>query len=165
MGGLNASVPSIQFTLPVIGFGISLLAVLSAVLQVIQTRMMTPRTDDPQAATQQRIFLVLPLISVVYGQFLPAGLFLYWIMTTIFSIGQQYLIAGWGGLFPLFGWTPAFVAGHTPRFPVPPPVARPRTGESDSEAPSTRRTPAEKAQGTVRPAKDRGRTSRRGRRR
>ena len=68
--------------------------------------------------------LLLPLlISIVYGGFLPAGLFIYWITATIFSIVQQYLIVGWGGMFPLFGWTPAFAAGHTPRFPVamPPP--------------------------------------------
>ena len=28
--------------------------------------------------------LFLPLISVVYGGFLPAGLFIYWITATIF---------------------------------------------------------------------------------
>ena len=51
--------------------------------------------------------LFLPLISVAYGGFLPAGLFIYWIVATIFSIVQQYLIVGWGAMFPLFGWTPA----------------------------------------------------------
>ena len=45
--------------------------------------------------------LFLPLISIVYGGFLPAGLFIYWITATIFSIAQQYLIVGWGGMFPL----------------------------------------------------------------
>ena len=50
--------------------------------------------------------LFLPLISVVYGGFLPAGLFIYWIVATVFSIVQQYLIVGWGSMFPLFGWTP-----------------------------------------------------------
>ena len=58
--------------------------------------------------------LFLPLISVVYGGFLPAGLFIYWIVATIFPIVQQYLIVGWGSMFPLFGWTPAFAA-TTPR--------------------------------------------------
>ena len=60
--------------------------------------------------SQQRVFLILPLFSLIYGWFLPAGLFIYWITTTIFSIVQQYLINGWGGLFPLFGWTPGFAA-------------------------------------------------------
>ena len=44
--------------------------------------------------------LFLPLISVVYGGFLPAGLFIYWIMATIFSIVQQYLIVGLGRHVP-----------------------------------------------------------------
>ncbi|MFI5262214.1 MAG: hypothetical protein ACHQZR_06655, partial [Candidatus Limnocylindrales bacterium] len=91
-----------------------------------------------------------------------AGLFLYWIVTTIFSIVQQYLTVGWGSLFPLFGWTPAFAVGHTPRFGITsaPPV-RPRP----SEAPVSQREPKEAASGTVRPTKKRARTSRRGRRR
>ena len=69
------------------------------------------------------MMLFLPLISVVYGGFLPAGLFIYWIVATIFSIVQQYLIVGWGSMFPIFGWTPGFAVDHTPRFPVsmPPP--------------------------------------------
>ena len=77
------------------------------------------------SARQQRVFLILPLFSLVYGWFLPAGLFIYWITTTIFSIVQQYLINGWGGLFPLFGWTPGFAVNHTPRFPVAPLTPRP----------------------------------------
>ena len=58
--------------------------------------------------------LFLPLISIAYGGFLPAGLFIYWITATIFPIVQQYLIVGWGAMFPIFGWTPAFAAA-TPR--------------------------------------------------
>ena len=82
-----------------------------------------PANDDPNARIQRQTMLFLPLISVVYGGFLPAGLFIYWITATIFSIIQQYLIVGWGSMFPLFGWTPAFATNHTPRFPVamPPP--------------------------------------------
>ena len=147
------------------GFGLSILALLSAVLQLVQTRMVTPQTNDPQQRAQQRTFLFLPLISLVYGGFLPAGLFLYWIATTVFSIAQQYLIVGWGSLFPLFGWTPPFAVDHTPRFPV---TAAPSGSGSASSPPSlTSRSsdPLDRAAGTVRPSKQRGRTSRRGRRR
>ena len=100
-------------------FGLSLLALASALLQLVQTRMMTTPSDDPQQRSTQRVFLILPLISLIYGWFLPAGLFIYWITTTIFSIVQQFLINGFGGLFPLFGWTPGFASNHQPRFPVP----------------------------------------------
>jgi len=161
---IDAHKPEILFY--VIGFGVSALAIISALLQLVQTRMMQPPTDDPQARSQQRIFLILPLFSLIYGALLPAGLFIYWITTTIFSIVQQFLIAGFGGLFPLFGWTPPFAVGHKPRFPVQPftprPVAAPADGGSDSAA---RRSAAESAAGTIKPARSRGRTSRRGRRR
>ena len=163
LGNLNASVPQISFMLPVIGFGVSILAIISALLQLVQTRMMTPATSDPQMKAQQRTFLLLPLLSVVYGSFLPAGLFIYWIVTTIFSIVQQYLIAGWGSIFPLFGWTPSFALGHTPRFAITevPPVRAP--AKDGGEA--AHRSAADSAAGTVRPNKQRARTSRRGRRR
>lgn len=169
-GGLPANLPEIfLMVLPGI-FGLSLLALVAAILQVVQTRMMATQSDDPQVRSQQRIFLILPLFSLIYGWFLPSGLFIYWITTTLFSIVQQYLISGWGALFPLFGWNPGFARNHTPRFPVKPiaPLADPRAtgagslGDSSTPA-SARRTTVDSAAGTIKPA--RGRTSRRGRRR
>jgi YidC/Oxa1 family membrane protein insertase len=169
LGGLDASQKEILFSLPsslpvVGGFGLSALAMLSAFLQLVQTRMMTPQSTDPSTRAQSRVFLVMPLFSVIYGAFLPSGLFIYWITTTIFSIVQQYLIAGFGALFPLFGWTPAFVTAHQPRFPVfAPPAPGPNTLSSTSQP--DRRSAADRAAGTVRPSRERARTSRRGRRR
>ncbi|MFN8623613.1 MAG: YidC/Oxa1 family membrane protein insertase [Chloroflexota bacterium] len=169
-GAMPANVPEIFINILPGLFGLSLLALVAAILQLIQTRMMATQSDDPQARSQQRIFLILPLFSLFYGWFLPAGLFIYWITTTIFSIVQQYLINGWGGLFPLFGWTPGFAKNHKPRFPVKaitPPVTPGAPGSSalnDAAAPaSSRRTATDSAAGTIKPA--RGRSSRRGRRR
>jgi YidC/Oxa1 family membrane protein insertase len=160
----DAHVPEVLFR--VFGFGISILAIISALLQLIQTRMMQTVTDDPQVKSQQRIFLVLPLFSLIYGGLLPAGLFIYWITTTIFSIVQQYLIAGWGGLFPIFGWQPGFTKGHQPRFPIPPMTPRATTQATGPGAqPGTRRSATDSAAGTIKSARTRARTSRRGRRR
>ena len=171
LGGLDASKPEILFTLPGIGFGVSLLAICSALLQLVQTRMMMPvTTGDPNARTTQTTFMIIPLISIVYGAFLPAGLFIYWIVTTVFSIVQQYLTVGWGSFFPLFGWTPAFAVGHRPRFGLKDqqlltaPKAKPSGSTATAAAPA-RRDPATSAAGTVRPARKRGPSSRRGRRR
>jgi YidC/Oxa1 family membrane protein insertase len=167
-GGLPANLPEI-FIMVLPGlFGLSILALVSALLQLVQTRMMTTATDDPQQRSTQRVFLILPLISLIYGWFLPAGLFIYWVTTTIFSIVQQFLINGYGGLFPLFGWTPGFAKDHTPRFPVPAftPRSEPTSTQPGSTgatpAASARRSTADSAAGTIRPAK---RSSRRGRRR
>ena len=148
-----------------IALGLSILAIASAALQLVQSRMMLPRTrpedDDPNTKIQRQTMLFLPLISVAYGGFLPAGLFIYWITATIFSIVQQYLIVGWGGMFPLFGWTPGFATDHTPRFPVsmpPPPEPGKRAAIlTDADKKTT-------AASTIRP-RERGRQGRRGRRR
>ena len=164
---INVGLPSTIFSVALGGFvlGISILAIISAGLQLVQSRMMLPLTrpedDDPNTKIQRQTMLFLPLISVVYGGFLPAGLYIYWITATIFSIVQQYLIVGWGGMFPLFGWTPRFAADHTPRFPVtmPPPPDPGKRAAILTDA--DKKTTADK---TIRP-KERGRQGRRGRRR
>jgi YidC/Oxa1 family membrane protein insertase len=165
-GGLPANLPEVFLALPFLfGLGLSLLAVVSALLQLVQTRMMMTRTDDPQQRTQQRMFLLLPAFSLIYGGILPAGLFIYWITTTVFSIVQQFLINGYGGLFPLFGWTPGFATDHTPRFPVrmPEPKPRPEGAGGAASTQTTQRSTRDSAAGTIRPA--RRRSNRRGRRR
>ena len=154
-----------QAFLTVLGFGISFLAIASALLQLVQSRMMLPAPDpdntDPNARIQRQTMLFLPLISVVYGGFLPAGLFIYWIVATLFQIVQQYLMVGWGSMFPLFGRTPAFAVNHTPRFPVamPPPPDPAKRAAILTDA--DKKTTADK---TIRP-RERGRQGRRGRRR
>ena len=159
----NIALP--QAFLTIAGFGLSFLAIVSALLQLIQSRMMLPvadpANDDPNVRIQRQTMLFLPLISVVYGGFLPAGLFIYWIVATVFSIVQQYLIVGWGAMFPFFGRTPAFAVDHTPRYPVgmPPPLdpAKRSAILTDAEKKST-------ADKTIR-HRERGRQGRRGRRR
>jgi YidC/Oxa1 family membrane protein insertase len=167
LGNLDVSKPSTFLNIGVGGFvlGLSVLAIISALLNLVQSRMMLPignaNSDDPNTKIQRQTMLFLPLISVVYGGFLPAGLFIYWITATVFQIAQQYLIVGWGGMFPIFGWTPAFAAGHTPRFPVampPPPDPSKRAAIlTDADKKTT-------ASSTIRP-RERGRQGRRGRRR
>ena len=173
LGNLDAHVPELLIAIPngflgdkVHPFGLSGLALVAAVLQLIQSRMMTPRTTDPQTQSQQRIFMILPLFSLFYGWFLPAGLFIYWIVFTAYSIVQQYLIVGWGSLFPLFGWTPGFAQGHQPRFPVTSgPIKRPDSAADGRSTTPDSRSPEDRAAGTIRPDRQRARTSRRGRRR
>ena len=164
---INVGLPSTVFSVALGTFvlGISILAIASAGLQLVQSRMMLPKTkpedDDPNTKIQRQTMLFLPLISIVYGGFLPAGLFIYWITATIFSIAQQYLIVGWGGMFPLFGRTPRFALDHTPRFPVsmPPPPEPSKRAPILNDA--DKKTTAAK---TIRP-RERGRQGRRGRRR
>jgi YidC/Oxa1 family membrane protein insertase len=166
-GTIDVSKPSTIFDIHLGSFvlGISILAIVAALLQLVMSRMMLPQTkpadDDPNTRIQRQTMLLLPLISVAYGGFLPAGLFIYWITANIYTIIQQYLIVGWGGTFPVFGWTPAFALGHTPRFPVsmPPPPEPTKRAPILNDA--DKKTTADK---TIRP-RERGRQGRRGRRR
>ncbi len=168
--GINWSLAEPVTTgLAIAGFGISILAIVSSLVQLVASRMTLPVTDpkndDQNTKVQRQMAYFLPLISIVYGGFLPAGLFLYWITATIIQIVQQYLIIGWGGMFPIFGWYPAFARGHTPRFPVQIPKARPPApGQPTSAAERAKSVDRDlSAKSTIRPNRTRG--GRRGRRR
>ena len=121
--------------------------------------------DDQNVKLQRQMAYFLPLISILWGSTLPAGLFLYWITATLIQIGQQYLILGWGGMFPLFGWYPEFARNHSPRFPVKIPQPKPPApGQPTSTAERSKAVDRDlSARSTIRP--NRTRTARRGRRR
>lgn len=72
-----------------------ILGLLAGISQYWQSRMMLPKTEnnDPTArvmALQTTYFL--PLFSVFISLRLPAGLPLYWVVTTLFAVAQQYYI-------------------------------------------------------------------------
>ena len=152
----------------IFGFGISVLAIVSSLFQVVASRMTLPaadpKNDDPNIKVQRQMAYFLPLISILYGGVLPAGLFIYWITATVIQIFQQYLILGWGSMFPLFGWYPEFARNHQPRFPVKmPEIQPPKPGQPSAPE---RAKPVDRdisAQSTIRP--NRTRSGRRGRRR
>jgi YidC/Oxa1 family membrane protein insertase len=152
------------------GFGISILAVISSLVQLVASRQalapVDPRmADDPNVKVQRQMAYFLPLISILYGGMLPAGLFLYWITSSLFQIGQQFLVVGWGGTFPLFGWYPEFAKNHTPRYHVTLPEPKPiEPGKSTSAAERSKALDRDlSVQSTIRP--NRKGSGRRGRRR
>lgn len=106
------------------GYAILLVPVITALLQMIQSKMMfasqkspepaTPETslavkdgekpqkkstsDDFASAMQTQTMYIIPLV-IGYSSFnFPLGLSLYWNTFTIFGIIQQYTMNGWGSL-------------------------------------------------------------------
>jgi YidC/Oxa1 family membrane protein insertase len=82
--------------------GYLVLPILAGLTTFVQTKMMTPAggvgQDPTQAAMTQNITLIMPaFIGFISLQF-PAALALYWVVSNLFSIGQQYFITGWGSL-------------------------------------------------------------------
>ncbi len=68
-----------------------ILAIIAGVLQFVQARMALttqPQTTQGAAMSKQMAYL-LPVMIIVIGWNLPAGLTLYWITTTLFSIAEQ----------------------------------------------------------------------------
>ena len=65
-----------------------ILPVIYMVTMFIQTKL-NPTPADPM---QARMMLMMPLIFGVTFFFFPSGLVLYWVVSNIFSIGQQWYI-------------------------------------------------------------------------
>ncbi len=53
-----------------------------------------------QSIQQQMVYL-MPIMTVVIASRFPSGLALYWVVTTLFSFGQQLIVSGPGGLITL----------------------------------------------------------------
>lgn len=99
---LNLAVPDPTHILPI----------LAALFTFIQVRMIQgvrkpaqlapgadPKTANVQQQTMSLMTYVTPVITLVIGLQYAAGLSLYWVVGTLFAVGQQYFIYGWGGLF------------------------------------------------------------------
>ena len=103
-------ISAIPFDLP------GVLVVLTAFATLIQSKMMLPepipeekndtkeeRKDKEDLSTaltssQGQLVYLLPLIILWSGTRFPAGLALYWLVSTLVGIYQQYTITGLGGI-------------------------------------------------------------------
>ena len=72
----NLSAPDPYFILPIV----------MGAAQFWQTKM-TPTTADP---SQQRIMMFMPIMFTMMSLSFPSGLVLYWLVSTVFTIIQQY---------------------------------------------------------------------------
>lgn len=77
-----------------------ILAVLAGASQFWQTKMLAApkepkipgaKDESMTSALNKQMMYLLPLMMVYFGYTFPAGLALYWIVSTFFTIGQQYI--------------------------------------------------------------------------
>jgi YidC/Oxa1 family membrane protein insertase len=71
------------------------LGVVAGLAQFWQSKLMMPKTqgqDSTQKIMAMQTTYILPVISAIIAIKLPAGLPLYWIVTTLFAVAQQYYI-------------------------------------------------------------------------
>ena len=70
------------------------LVVVTAVLQFVQARMAVSSatfTDKAQRISSQVVTFVAPVITLVIFAQLPAAVSVYWLVSSLLSVGQQYL--------------------------------------------------------------------------
>jgi len=74
-------------------------AVLAGIIQFFQTKMLAPKLNKKQAKEanmasimQKQMLYIFPVITIIILLKLPSALGLYWIVSGIFSIIQQYFI-------------------------------------------------------------------------
>ncbi|HIC87798.1 MAG TPA: hypothetical protein EYP04_00085, partial [Anaerolineae bacterium] len=78
------------------------LPVLFIITQVALQRMSTaqqPAGGEQQKAMNQ-MFMIMPLMFALFTLQVPSGLTLYWVVSNILQIAQQYLVTGWGAQHP-----------------------------------------------------------------
>lgn len=71
-------------------------AVVAGLAQYWQSKMLmgSKKSTGMAAAMSQQMLYIMPIITIIIGAQLPAGLTVYWLMTTVFSIVQQYIVLG-----------------------------------------------------------------------
>jgi YidC/Oxa1 family membrane protein insertase len=99
---LNLAKPDPFFILPL----------LAGLTQLLLSKMILPATEKHPEPTlekekdmedmiytmQSQMLYLWPLLIIIIGWQLPSGLILYWVVTNIFSLVQQYFVSGLGGL-------------------------------------------------------------------
>jgi YidC/Oxa1 family membrane protein insertase len=140
--GLDLAQVDSVFSISIAGFALSGLALIAAILQFVQVKMTSPRPnpDDPTSTTTSTMVYLFPLLTLFWGGLFPSGLILYWAVYTAYLVVHQYLMMGWGNLFPIFGWTPRF-APNSDELASPKrraPDAEPEEQAGDRPQPSTR---------------------------
>ncbi len=91
------------------------LPVVAGAAQLFASVMAMPRKQVVSADPQQRMFQSMayyfPLMTVVFAWGFASGLAVYWIASTLFQVGQQYFVTGWG---QLPRWLPLLARVPTP---------------------------------------------------
>jgi YidC/Oxa1 family membrane protein insertase len=152
------------------GFALSALAIVAAILQFVQVKMTSPRpnAEDPTSSMTSTMTYTFPLLTIFWGGIFPSGLILYWITYTAYLVIQQFIIMGWGNLFPLFGWQPSWAP--SPETGITPATRQKKVESTDAPAnapdPKSRAPASGGSRNNPRPANRRsGSAKRRGRRR
>lgn len=107
---LNLSQPDPLYILPVLA-GLSQLLFSIVMQSGLKTEVKAPKQKNKRQkeedslemaqSMQKQMLYIMPIMTTVIALKFPSGLALYWAVSTIFSLIQQLIVSGPGGLTPL----------------------------------------------------------------
>lgn len=90
--------PGLFPSLPV-PFNVPVLVILVVATFWLQQKMSTvPSADPQQASMNQTMGIMMPLMFGFFTLQVSSGLAIYWVVSGVLGIIQQYFVTGWGGL-------------------------------------------------------------------
>jgi len=79
-----------------------ILPVLAAIATFVQVRMSQPKSmataSDAMSQQMKIMQYISPIMVLIFGWNYAAGLALYWTVSSVFAMFQQYFVTGWGSL-------------------------------------------------------------------
>lgn len=104
---LDLSRPDSLYILPVVAgltqlvFSLMMRSGLESHLKAPKNKKERQKEEDKlemAQSLQQQMMYMMPIMTVIIALKFASGLALYWVVTTLFSVVQQYIISGPGGL-------------------------------------------------------------------
>ena len=106
----NLSQPDPVYLLPVLA-GVSQLIFSFVMKTGLESHVNAPKNKkkhqqeedklEMAQTIQQQMLYTMPLMTTIIALRFPSGLALYWVVSTVFSLIQQILVSGYGGLIPI----------------------------------------------------------------
>ncbi len=124
------------------------LPVLMLVSQLLLQKMAQPpkSASKPGAQPDQtqmmgQMMMIMPIFFGYITLGLPAGLTLYWSVSNLLSVVQQYFISGWGGLVDWFAFLKPAAAKPEPKVEPKPALAEDlaASGQMEADVPKLKR--------------------------
>lgn len=106
---LDLTKPDRTYIMPILA-GVSQLVFSLMMQSGVISEVKNPKKKDEKkkeenklemaTSMQQQMVYMMPLMTVIISINFQSGLVLYWVLSTVFSLVQQYFFSGWGGLIP-----------------------------------------------------------------
>lgn len=115
---LDLTKPDRTYIMPILA-GVSQLVFSLMMQSGVVSEVKNPKKKDDKkkeenslemaTSMQQQMVYMMPLMTVIISLNFQSGLVLYWVLSTIFSLVQQYFFSGWGGLIPALNKAKLFI--------------------------------------------------------